>query len=369
MRNNLALRPSVCVFSNFSPRAMTQFETPILFLVFNRPEQTARVFESIRAVKPSRLFVAGDGARTDREGEEELVRQTRRIATATDWPCVVTTLFRDSNLGCGLAVSGAISWFFEHVTEGIILEDDCLPHPDFYPYCETLLARYRDEPRVATIAGTHFLPPELPHGQSHYVSKYFQMWGWATWRRTWQNYDLRLKQLPDAGWFSLLDRIHHNPVEAGYWREVYQSLKPGIIDTWDFQMFFSNWYTGGNHIMPGHNLISNIGYGPEATHTNFDSPMANLPTAPLTLTDTPIPLEPNAAVDGVIFYLRFLESMKQTWWVEQVLSPEGKLGPLRIELALKERMLRELEREVVDKRLKLRAAAKALALATAGQSA
>jgi hypothetical protein len=347
---------------------MNQIKAPILFLVFNRPEQTARVFESIRAVRPSRLFVAGDGHRPDRAEEEKLVRQTRQIATAIDWPCEVTTLFRESNLGCGRAVSGAISWFFEHVTEGIILEDDCLPHPDFYPYCETLLSRYRDEPKVATIAGTHFLPPELPHQQSHYVSKYFQMWGWATWRRTWQTYDLRLTQLNDAGWFSLLDRIHHNPVEAGYWREIYLSLKPGVIDTWDFQMFFSNWHAGGNHVMPGQNLISNIGYGADATHTNFDSPMANLPTAPLTLTDTPIPLEPNVAVDGLIFYLRFLESMKQTWWVEQVLSPEGKLGPLRIELALKERMIRELEREVIDKRLKLRAATKALALATAAQT-
>lgn len=348
---------------------MNPVSTPILFLVFNRPEQTARVFESIRAVKPSRLFVAGDGARPDREGEAELVRQTRQVATAVDWPCEVVTLFRDSNLGCGRAVSGAISWFFERVTEGIILEDDCLPHPDFYPFCETLLARYRDEPKVATVAGTHFLPPELPHGQSHYVSKYFQMWGWATWRRTWKHYDLGLTQLTDEGWFAVLERVHRNPVEAGYWREIYKSLKPGIIDTWDFQMFFSSWHTGGNHVMPGRNLISNIGYGPEATHTNFESPMANLPTASLTLTDDPIQLEPNPTVDGVIFYLRFLESMKQTWWVEQVLSPEGKLGQVRNELVLKERIIRELEREVTDKRIKLRAAAKALAQATAGQTA
>jgi hypothetical protein len=348
---------------------MNQVNTPILFLVFNRPEQTARVFESIRAMKPFRLFVAGDGARPEKEGEAELVRQTRKAATAVDWPCEVVTLFRDANLGCGRAVSGAISWFFEQVTEGIILEDDCLPHPDFYPFCETLLDRYRDEPKVATIAGTHFLPPELPHGQTHYVSKYFQMWGWATWRRTWDLYDHGLDQLTDEGWFALLERVHRNPVEAGYWREIYKSLKPGIIDTWDFQMFFNCWHSGGNHVMPGHNLISNIGYGPEATHTNFESPMANLPTSSLTLTEASIPLEPNPTVDGVIFYLRFLESMRQTWWVEQVLSPEGKLGQVRNELVLKERIIRELQREVTDKRIKLRAAAKALARASAGQAA
>ena len=346
---------------------MRQIETPILFLIFNRPEQTARVFESIRAVRPSRLFVAGDGARRDREGESELIAHTRKVATAVDWPCKLETLFREVNLGCGRAVSSAISWFFENVPEGIILEDDCLPHRDFYPYCETLLERYRNEPKVATIAGTHFLPSELPHNQNHYISKYFQMWGWASWRRTWKQYDFGLSQLSDDGWFDLLRNTHRNPIEAGYWREVYKSLKPGIIDTWDFQMLFSSWLSGGNHVMPGRNLISNIGYGPDATHTNFDSPMANLPTESLILTDTPIPLDPSPAVDSVIFYLRFLESMRQTWWIEQVLSPEGKLGQVRNELVIKERIIRELEREVFDKRIKLRAAAKALARSSASQ--
>jgi hypothetical protein len=342
---------------------MSQLNTPLLFLVFNRPLETARVFEAIRAQRPRRLFVAADGARTDRPHEREAVAQTRKTATMVDWPCDVKLLFRDENLGCGRAVSEAITWFFDQVAEGIILEDDCLPHPDFFPFCETMLARYRNEPRIATVAGTHFLPANLEHAESHYISKYFQMWGWASWRRTWQDYDFNLSRLTEAEWQQLLGRVHPTKVEAGYWHEILKSLRGGAIDTWDFQVFFSCWRTGANHIMPSRNLISNIGYGESATHTNFDSPMANLPVQELKISEEPAlsSLAPDIAIDNLIFYLRFLESMKQTWWVEQVLSPSQQLGEARTELLRKDRYIRQLEREVQDKRRQLLLATRALA--------
>jgi hypothetical protein len=342
---------------------MPALKTPILFLVFNRPAETARVFEAIREQQPRRLFVAADGARTDRPGELGLMQETRTIATQVDWPCEVKTLFRDTNLGCGLAVSGAISWFFEQVEEGIILEDDCLPHPDFFPYCETLLARYRHELRIATIAGTHFLPGSLPHEHSHYVSKYFQMWGWATWRRTWKLYDYDLSKLSVNGCTELLQATHPITVECKYWTEIYHALKVGAIDTWDFQVFFSSWRTGANHVMPGRNLVSNIGYGPAATHTNFASSMAEIPTQPLTVGAESVPLEPDPIVDNLIFYLRFLESLTHTYWLEQVISPEHRLGAIRNELVRRNRLIRQLELEVQEKRRQLLAATQALARA------
>ena len=283
---------------------MPSLNTPILYLVFNRPVETGRVFEAIREKRPRRLFVAADGARPDRPGDLALVQETRAIASKVDWPCEVKTLFRDTNLGCGLAVSGAISWFFEQVEEGIILEDDCLPHPDFFPYCETLLERYRHEPRIATIAGNHFLPPTLPHQHSHYVSKYFQMWGWATWRRTWALYDFDLSQLSPEACSKLLPATHPISVESKFWTQIYNALKAGAIDTWDFQMFFSAWRTGASHVMPGRNLVSNIGYGPAATHTNFSSSMANLPTQSLTVGPESVSLAPDPIVDNLILYLR-----------------------------------------------------------------
>lgn len=340
---------------------MSQLNTPVLFLVFNRPAETAQVFEAIRSQRPSRLFVAADGPRPGRAGEAVLVQQTRELVSKVDWPCEVNTLFRDENLGCGRAVSGAISWFFEQVEEGIVLEDDCLPHPDFFPYCETLLARYRDESRVATIAGTNFLPTTLPYRNTHYASKYFQMWGWASWRRVWQQYDFSLESLGEDQWIELLKRTHPIATEVGYWREIMRALKSGVVDTWDFQVFFSCWKMGSVHIMPGSNLVSNIGYGPAATHTNFASTMANLPVFAFRLGPERIALEPDPVVDNIVFYLRFLESMTHTWWVDQVLCPEQKLSDARAQLVHKQRRIYELESELTEKRRQLLAATRALA--------
>lgn len=347
---------------------MTGLKTPLLFLVFNRPEETSRVFEAIRRQKPAELFLAADGPRADIAGEADLVRETRAIISRVDWPCQVKTLFREKNLGCGRAVSEAISWFFSEVEAGIILEDDCLPHQDFFPYCETLLQRYRNDQRVATIAGTHFFPPSLPHQASHYASKYFQMWGWATWRRVWRHYDFNVEG-PEQEWWHIFQRVHPIPVEAGYWREILRALRNGTIDTWDFQMFFMAWKQRAVHILPGKNLVSNIGYGPQATHTVFQSNMAGLPVHSLTVGPETVPLEPDTTIDNMIFYLRFLESLTQTWWLDQVLSPEQKLGQVRSELESARRQVRMLEKEVQEKRRQLRDATKALAQATTGITA
>jgi hypothetical protein len=347
---------------------MSQLETPILFLIFNRPAETAQVFNSIRAQRPKRLFVAADGAREGRAGETELVQQTRQIATQVDWPCDVQTLFREKNLGCGLAVSGAITWFFDHVEEGIILEDDCLPHADFYPFCTTLLERHRHDDQIATIAGTHFLPTALPHRGTHYVSKYFQMWGWASWRRVWKCYDYQLAQRSEPEWHALCDEVHPGRVESAYWKQIYHSLKADVIDTWDFQVFFAAWHTQAHHIMPSTNLVSNLGYGPNATHTNFASNMANLPTFPLKIGNHATPLAPDSEVDNLVFYLRFLDSLSQTWWLEQILCPEQRLAEVRTELQRKERYIRQLELEVTGKRRQLLAATKALAVAATSNS-
>jgi hypothetical protein len=339
---------------------MPQLDTPLLFLIFNRPEETARVFAAIRAQQPRRLFIASDGPRADRAGEAAVVARTREVASQVDWPCAVQTLFRDTNLGCGAAVSQAIGWFFTHVEEGIILEDDCLPHPDFFRFCEVLLERYRDDPRVATIGGSHCLSGSLQYAHSHYSSKYFQMWGWASWRRFWRHYDFTL-QGSEEDWVQLFRKVHPIEVESGYWREIYRSLKSGLVDTWDFQVFFQAWKQGACHLMPGKNLVSNIGYGPAATHTVFESSMANMPVYPLTVAPGPIRLQPDPGIDNLIFYLRFLESMTHTWWVDQVLSPDQKLGHARAELAETKRQLRQLQQEVMEKRRQLLAATRALA--------
>lgn len=323
---------------------MPSLTTPILFIVFNRPEQTERVFAAIRRQKPRRLYVAADGARPDKEGEKALVERTRAVATRVDWPCEVKTLFRLENVGCGKAVSGAISWFFEQEEEGIILEDDCLPHPDFFPFCETLLARYRDDERVLSISGDHFLPHRLHLTEPYYFSKYVQIWGWATWRRTWRHYDIRLGQRSKEDWEELIRRGNPIKAEAGYWMHIFRAMHMGAVDTWDFQLMFAGWHLGGLHISPSRNLVSNIGYGPDATHTNFEGSLAELSVSPLVIGEANPPIEVDHAIENLIFYTRFLESMCQTWWVEQVLDPSGKLEWARLDALKAKEELRQSER-------------------------
>lgn len=253
--------------------------TAVLLLVFNRPDTTRQVFETIRQANLPRLYVAADGPRANRPGEAERCEEVRRIATNVDWPCEVKTLFRESNLGCKMAVSGAISWFFEHEEEGIILEDDCLPHPDFFRFCDELLERYADDERVAVITGNNFQDGQKRGNASYYFSKYNHCWGWATWRRAWKHYQGNIPFWPEwrasAQWLRLAPDI----VERRYWGKIFEQVRANKIDSWAYPWTASVWFAGGLTATPNVNLVSNIGFGPESTHTaSANSPLAKLAT-------------------------------------------------------------------------------------------
>lgn len=169
----------------------------VLFIIFNRPETTQRVFEAIRLAKPSRLYVAADGARENKAGENELCEQTRKIIQNIDWQCDVKTLFQKENLGCGKAVSKAISWFFENEEMGIILEDDCLPHPSFFKYCEELLEKYKNNEMIGIISGSNFQKSKKIGDCSYYFSDLINVWGWASWARNWNDFKFNVNELND----------------------------------------------------------------------------------------------------------------------------------------------------------------------------
>lgn len=243
-------------------------DTPLLLLVFNRPHNTRRVFEAVRAARPSRLFIAADGPRPGRPDDDRLCREVRAIAGAVDWPCRVETLFRTQNLGLRVAVSQAINWFFSHVDEGVILEDDVLPSPDFFTYCSELLARYREVPGVMMIAGSNPAAGSVELEASYSFSGYALIWGWATWKRAWQKYDGELESLgPDSG-MSVLSSFHC--ATRGFrmmWSRKLREVKSGRINTWDYQWAYTLFSNRGACIVPRVNLVENIGFGEDATHT------------------------------------------------------------------------------------------------------
>jgi hypothetical protein len=262
-------------------------DTPVAFLIFNRPDSTRRVFEAIRRARPKQLLVVADGARSDHPTDAELCQATRAVIKEVDWDCQVLLNYADVNLGCGLRQSTGISWVFEQVEAAIILEDDCLPHPSFFPYCEALLHAYRDDERVMHIAGTNFQFGREPSLYSYYFSRYAHCWGWASWRRAWQHFDFSMKLWPQFRSQQWLAGCLETQRALAFWHRAFDGVySQDKMHIWSYQWMFACWSQNGLSILPKVNLISNIGFYPGATHTNTPSdrsPFANMRVEELTL--------------------------------------------------------------------------------------
>ena len=240
--------------------------TPILFLVFNRPDTTKKVFESIKAVKPSRLYISCDGARLDNDNDKEKIKEVKEILKNIDWECQVYKRFRNKNLGCKLAVIDGINWFFDQEEEGIILEDDTLPSNSFYNFCEFMLEKYRENKVVMHIGG--YKPPHI--GRDNFSISFTRathIWGWATWKDRWKYYkgDLTnvkmLKLLPEFEYFTKKSKVRKRI-------KILEQINNKKLDTWDYQWNFAVRTNSGLAIRPNVNLVRNIGIGHiDATHT------------------------------------------------------------------------------------------------------
>jgi hypothetical protein len=273
--------------------------SPVLFLIFNRPVTSAQVFEAIRGARPPRLYIAADGPRADHPEEERLCAEARETTANVDWPCEVQTLFRDKNLGCKEAVSAALDWFFDREEAGLILEDDCLPAPEFFPYCEALLERYRADTRVRHICGCNFQFGRRRGPASYYFSRLTHVWGWASWRRAWRDYDKNLAAFTPDEIADALANIFDEPLVVDRWRHIAHELKQGKIQTWDYQLGLTNFLHHGLCIIPNANLITNIGFGSAATHTlGTTNRYAGIPHAPLGPITHPRHYLPDKQADG-----------------------------------------------------------------------
>lgn len=253
-----------------------KLSTPVALLIFNRPDTTERVFKEIAKSRPPKLLVVADGARSHKPGEKEKCDQARAILKKVDWDCEILTNFADSNMGCKLRVSSGIDWIFEQVEEAIILEDDCLPEQTFFRFCEEMLIRYRHNERISMVSGGNLQFGHQRGQGSYYFSRYTHIWGWATWRRAWKHYDLDMSLWPkfrDEGW---IEALFKTKGEQDYWRHSFQMVFDGKLDTWDCSWTFAALTHGLLQVSPNVNLISNIGFGPDATHTHVEGIHANM---------------------------------------------------------------------------------------------
>lgn len=242
-------------------------ESPLALIIFNRKYTTERVFSEIAKVKPKKLFVIADGPRLNRPDDDSKCFDTREVIERVNWDCEVLKNYSDVNLGCGHRIASGISWVFEHVEEAIILEDDCLPTPSFFRYCDELLKKYREDERIMTICGTNRLSGLMKTPYSYSFRYIFSCWGWATWRRAWRYFDLNIelwKELRETSWIL---NILKEPQFANYWKKIFETYYcyKGN-DVWDYQWMFACWAQNALAIIPEVNLIENIGFDENATH-------------------------------------------------------------------------------------------------------
>ncbi len=275
------------------------FTTPVLFLIFNRPDTTEKVFDIIREIKPLNLFVSADGPRLNKKDEEQKCTAARNIIKKIDWECQLKTNFSEKNLGCRAGVSSGINWFFTNVEEGIILEDDCVPDISFFNFCETLLKYYKNDERIMHISGVNFQDGIIRGNGSYYFSRINHIWGWATWKRAWDKYDVNVSTYPQLLEQKLFSAVFTDPAIRKYWQKNIQLVYKKQKDTWDVQWQYAVSVNNGLAIIPNVNLISNIGFDLNATHTidNFHT-LANRPVSHIDAINHPNFVVPDLQADA-----------------------------------------------------------------------
>ena len=258
--------------------------TPVVIIPFIRPEKTRRVFNEIKKARPEKLFVLSDGGRN--EAEWTKVRAIREMFDhEVDWPCEVFKRYPENNLGCKANIASGLYWVFEHVEDAIILEDDCVPDPTFFRFCQELLEKYRYDLRVTNINGTNLAvrDPKFKCDDSYYFGIIDATWGWATWKRAWKHYDVDMKKWPQWKAEGLLKKVLNSDEYVDYYTYFFDQYHTGTIDAWPAQWLLARWSLGSVAINPANNLVTNIGFDRESSHGLYDpnDVRANIPTTPM----------------------------------------------------------------------------------------
>lgn len=250
-----------------------KYNVPILLITFNRPKLVRKVLLEIKKIQPKSLYIFQDGPRKGVSEDILLIQEVRSIIKElVDWPCNLVTMFQNVNLGCGRGPATAIEMFFSHEERGIILEDDCMPHPDFFEYCEELLILYQEDKRISFIGGCNYNFPINFDYSYAFMGGHHQTWGWATWKRTWDNFDYYLTGWDEKKIKSVIKHYYKDFRQRIYWLKKYRDVKKNRMNDscWDYQFYFSCWEHHQLAICPSVNLVSNVGYGEDATHTKSE---------------------------------------------------------------------------------------------------
>lgn len=298
--------------------------TPILLIIFNRPDKVERLIDSLRTIKPPKVYVSADGPRDGVLTDQVRCAGARAKLSLIDWPCEVFTNFHERNTGADFGPEKAINWFFENVEEGIILEDDCSAHRDFFRFAEELLARYRTNDKIMMISGNNFQNGIQRGEGSYYYSKYPSTWGWASWKRAWKHYDTKISDYESFMKKNMLDTVCQSNLEKKYWQKFFGKIKSGKLEHWDIKWIFAIWNNNGLAVTPNVNLVKNIGFGLDATHTFKHDDRMVVGTSSLSEIISPATIAVNKEADAYLFrhIYQFTVKKKLLYLIELI---KGKL--------------------------------------------
>jgi hypothetical protein len=293
---------------------------PILLIVYKRPDATRLVFEEIRKARPQKLFIGADGPKEGNSEDAHKVDEVRKIVQNVDWDCDVKTLFYEKNVGSRITESSAISFFFDNVEEGIILEDDCLPDQSFFRFCRELLEKYRNDKRVMHISGNNFQFGRKVGNGSYYFSRFSYGWGWASWKRAWNYYDVEMKSYPAFKAQNQIRNVFKSIIMQQYYMDRLDEAYNRQVDCWDNQWGYAIWSQNGICIVPNMNLVSNIGFGPDGTYcTDKDDIVANIDSNTMLYIIHPDFMLPDDEVDKAAFekinHYTYLQKLKKYVWI------------------------------------------------------
>jgi hypothetical protein len=249
---------------------------PVVVIIFNRPQHTANVLDSLRIARPERLFAIADGPRKDNPADMELCAKARELIQGVDWPCIVEKNYSAENLGLRSRVITGLDWVFQQVEEAVILEDDCVPSEDFFGFCAELLERHRHNPRVWAVSGDNFQGGQVRGNASYYYSKYFHCWGWATWRRVWSQFRPEIEFWHEFRYSPQWKLLHKSIEEQEHWEWIYDMVRSGNINSWAFPFMLNMWRAEGLCVLPQVNLVTNRGFDGSGTNCMGPSPARDL---------------------------------------------------------------------------------------------
>jgi hypothetical protein len=247
-------------------------KTPVVFIIFNRPNESEKTFNAIKKVKPERLFVISDGPRDWATTDIENVFKCRELLNLIDWECEITPIFSEVNLGCMRRIVTGLNEVFRIVEKAIILEDDCVPTVDFFRFMEWGLNQFSNEPSIGMISGSNLIAHKIMPKERNGFSSFINIWGWGTWKRVWEKHDpyLSLSEIK-GNMVCIKKNLNLKWWEAMYWKELFK-YSVYASSTWDFQVQYSFFKNRLMSVYPAVNLIHNIGFSGNGTHTNVEEP-------------------------------------------------------------------------------------------------